>query len=187
MSNEYISAMKDDFTERIGGLEKNLSTIRTGRATPQLLDSVQIAVASYGATMPLKQLATIQAPDARLLVVNPWDKGTLKDIERGLLASDLGLTPSSDGQIIRLPVPPLTGERRQQLIRQVRKLTEDGRIAARQVRKDYNDLFKSMEQDKDISEDDLRGFLADVQQATDDAVKQMEAVSTAKEQEVMEV
>ena len=147
MTEEYLSAMQEDFTSRVDSLKKNLSTIRTGRATPQLLDNVQIMVAAYGASMPLNQLATIQAPDARLLVVNPWDKGTLKDIERGLLSSGLGLTPSNDGQIIRLPVPPLTGERRQQLVRQVRAFTEDARIAARHVRREYIDIFKEMEKD----------------------------------------
>lgn len=187
MTDEYLSAMKEDFATRHEALRKNLSTIRTGRATPQLLDNVQIAVAAYGATMPLKQLATVQAPDARLLVVNPWDKGTIKDIERGLLSSGLGLTPASDGQIIRLPVPPLTGERRQQLVRQVRQLTEDARIAARHVRRDYNDLFKEMERDKDISEDELKRMLLEVQSATNNAIKQMEVVSNDKEQEVMEV
>lgn len=187
MTEEYLSAMQEDFKARIEGLERNLATIRTGRATPQLLDNVQIMVASYGATMPLKQLATIQAPDARLLVINPWDKGTIKDIERGILASSLGLTPSSDGQIIRLPVPPLTGERRQTLVRQVRQQTEDGRIAARQVRREYLDIFKEMEKEKEISEDEFKRLSAQIQDATNAAIKQMETAASEKEQEVMEV
>lgn len=187
MIDEYMSAMQDDFKARLDSLQKNLATIRTGRATPQLLDNVQIMVASYGATMPLKQLATIQAPDARLLVINPWDKGTIKDIERGILASSLGLTPSSDGQIIRLPVPPLTGERRQQLVRQVRQYTEDGRISARKVRREYLDIFKEMEKDKDISEDDFKRISGQIQDATNAAIKQMEGVAAEKEKEVMEV
>jgi len=187
MIDEYMDAMKEEFAERLDALSKRLVTIRTGRATPQLLDNVSIHVAAYGATMPIKQLATVQAPDARLLVINPWDKGTIKDIERGLLASQLGLTPASDGQIIRLPVPPLTGERRQQLVRQVRQLTEEARIAARGVRREYNDIFKEMERDKDISEDELKRQLARVQDATNAAIKQMEGLASEKEAEVMEV
>lgn len=187
MTEEYLAAMKEDFTSRVDALKKSLTTIRTGRASPQLLDNVQIMVAAYGSSMRLKELATIQAPDARLLVVNPWDKGTIKDIERGLLSSGLGLTPSSDGQIIRLPVPPLTGERRQQLVRQVRQHTEDGRIAARHVRREYNDIFKEMEKDKEISEDELKRLLEQVQNATNATIKLMENAAAEKEQEVMEV
>ncbi len=187
MIDEYTTAMGEDFDRAIEALKKNLSTIRTGRASPQLLDSVQVMVSSYGANMPLKQLANISAPDARMLVVNPWDKNTLKDIEKAILSSGLGLNPSSDGQIIRLPIPPLTGERRRELGRLVRKMNEDGRIRARQIRKEYNDIFKEMESDKDISADELKRQLDVVQEATNAAVKKMEAISAEKEQEVQEV
>ena len=187
MSSEYVDAMKDDFEKAVASLKKDLNSIRTGRATPQLLDNVQVMVASYGASMPLNQLASISAPDARLLVVNPWDKGTLKDIEKALMGANLGLTPSSDGQVIRLPIPPLTGERRQQMVKQVRKATEDARVRARQVRKEYNDIFKDLEAEKELSQDDLKRVLEQVQKATDDAIAEMDGIAAEKEKEVMEV
>jgi ribosome recycling factor len=187
MTDEYLEAMNDDFKKAMDAFKKELGSVRTGQASPQLLDSVQVHVAAYGSSMPLKQLAKIAAPDARLLTVNPWDKGTIKDIEKAILSSGLGLNPSSDGQLIRLPIPPLTGERRQQLVRLVRKMTETCRVRTRQVRREYNDIFKEMERDKDISEDELKRMLLEVQSATNNAIKQMEVLSNDKEQEVMEV
>ncbi|MEL6346770.1 MAG: ribosome recycling factor [Myxococcota bacterium] len=187
MTDEYLSQMKEDFGKARASLEKDLTSVRTGRASPQLLDSVNVMVASYGTSMPIKQLASISAPDARMLVVNPWDKGTIKDIEKALLSSGLGLTPSGDGQIIRLPIPPLTGDRRQELVRLVRKMTEDARIRARQVRREYLDIFKEMESEKEISEDDLRRLGDQVQKATDAAIAELDQLSAAKEAEVLEV
>jgi ribosome recycling factor len=187
MSDEYIEAMKGDFRKVLDDLKKDLSSIRTGRATPQLLDSVQVHVQSYGATMPINQLATISAPDARLLVVNPWDKGTLHDIEKSIMSSGLGLNPSSDGQIIRVPIPALTGERRQEMVKAVKKMLEDHRVAARQVRREYNELFKSLQADREITEDELKKLLDNVQKSTDDTIAAVDAMGTDKEKEVLEV
>lgn len=187
MIDEYLSQMKEDFGKATAGLEKDLLSVRTGRASPQLIEGVQVMVASYGTTMPLNQLASISAPDARLLVINPWDKGTIKDIEKGILASGLGLTPSSDGQVVRLPIPPLTGDRRKDLVRMVSKMTEDARVRARQVRREYLDIFKEMESEKDISEDELRRLSDVVQKETDVAIQRIESISAAKEKEVLEV
>ena len=187
MTDEYLDSMNDDFKQAIAAFKKNLGSVRTGQASPQILDSVQVHVAAYGSSMPLKQLAKIAAPDARLLTVNPWDKGTIKDIEKAILSSGLGLNPSSDGQLIRLPIPPLTGERRQQLVRLVRKMTEESRVRVRKIRREYNDIFKELESDKDISQDELKRLLDVVQDGTNGTIKTLDGIAKEKEQEVLEV
>lgn len=185
--DEYIDAMKDDMVKATDALKHSLQTVRTGRATPQLVDGVMVHVASYGTQMPINQLATVQAPDARLLVITPWDKSTLADVERAILQADLGLNPSNDGQLIRVPVPALTADRRQDLVRQVRKFVEESRIRARHIRREYNDIFKQAESDGDISEDELHRFLSRVQEATDACIKKLDELAEAKEAEVLEV
>lgn len=185
--DEYIDAMKEEMVKGQEALLQNFTKVRTGRATPQLIDSISVMVASYGAAMPLNQLATVQAPDARMLVVSPWDKTTMHDIEKGIVAAGLGLNPSNDGKIIRVPVPPLTAERRQDLTRQVRKLVEDAKIRLRHIRREYNDVFKTAEKDGDISEDEMHRFLAKVQEATDAASVAIDEVGKNKEAEVLEV
>jgi len=184
---EYLDEMREEMGQALEALDVELGKIRTGRATPKLLDSVQVEVAAYGASMPLNQLATIQAPDARLLTVSPWDKTTLGDIERAIIVAGLGLNPSSDGQIVRVPVPPLTQDRRKELVRNANRLGEDIKVRVRRIRRDYNDTFRGAEKDGDISEDDLRGLLSDVQTATDDFVKKVDAKVNDKTQEVLEV
>jgi len=185
--NEYLSAMKDDMKSSIESLKKSLATVRTGRATPALLDSVNVLVASYGASMPIKQLATINAPDARMLVVTPWDKSTISDIERAIGAAALGLNPSNDGQVVRVPVPALTGDRRQELVRRARSMGEDHKVRVRGVRKEYNQIFKDAEADKEISEDDLDRYLKQVQKSTDEYSSALDSLVSAKEAEIVEV
>ena len=186
MSDEYLSAMVDDY-EKVGtGFVQQLSTIRTGRASPQILENVPCQVAAYGASMAIKELASIAVGDARLLVVNPWDKGTITDIERGIQAAGLGLNPSNDGQIIRVPIPALTGDRRQNLVKQVRKQLEDARVRARHVRKEYNDIFKELESEKEISEDALKRMQLKVQEGIDSCNKNLQVLAAEKEKEVME-
>ncbi len=187
MVNEYLSELGNDMAAAVEHLRKELATVRTGRASPALLDGVSVHVAAYGATMPINQLATITAPDARLLVVSPWDKSTLSDIEKAIGAAGLGLNGSNDGQIIRVPVPALTGERREDLRRLCRRYGEDHKVRVRGVRRDYNDMFKGLEADKDISKDDLDRVLKLVQKATDDAVVTVEMMVDAKEKEITEV
>jgi ribosome recycling factor len=187
MSDEYLDAMRDDFENVIASLKRELSTIRTGRATPQLLDTVSVVVQAYGSSMPLNQLATVSAPDARMLLVNPWDKGTLGDIERAIMNSEIDLNPSSDGHVIRVPVPSLTGERRKELVKRVGKMCEDARIRGRGVRKEYNDIFKELESDKEINQDDLKKYQADVQEATNANMQDLSDVAAAKEKEVLDV
>jgi ribosome recycling factor len=185
--NEYLEALEADMKGALEALDRELAKVRTGRATPKLVDGVLVAVQSYGATMPLNQLATVQAPDARLLTISPWDKGTLADIERAILAAGLGLNPSNDGQIIRLPVPPLTQERRKDLVKMAKKAGEDAKVRVRHIRRDYNELFKEGEKNGDISEDDLARMLEKVQASTDTWVAKVDSAVSKKEAEVLEV
>lgn len=185
--DEYLEAMIEDMDGALDALSRDLAKLRTGRATPRLVEGVQVNVSSYGATMPLNQLATIQAPDARLLVVTPWDKGTLVDIERGIVAAGLGLNPNSDGQVIRIPVPPLTAERRRELVKLVRRGGEESKVRIRQVRREYNEIFKTGEKDGEISEDEYHRLLKSVQESTDGYVKKVDEIVTVKEAEVLEV
>jgi ribosome recycling factor len=186
MSEEYLEAMSDDFKGAVSQFERHLVTVRTGRASPQMLENVQVHVASYGANMPINQLASISAPDARMLVLNPWDKTTISDIEKGILSAGMGLNPQNDGQVIRVPIPALTEERRRDLERKVNQFAEDARIAARRVRREYNDAYRDMEKEKDISEDDLKRYLGIIQDATNACVTLVDNIAKAKCQEVRE-
>ncbi len=185
--DEYIDAMTDDMQKAVEALASGFTKVRTGRASPALIEAVQVNVHAYGTSMPLNQLATIQAPDARLLVDTPWDKTTLGDIEKSIIAAGLGLNPSNDGKIVRVPVPPLTAERRQDLVKQVRKLAEDTKVRLRHIRRDYNDIFKNGEKEGELSEDDLRKMLDQVQEITDAAIKRVDELGRKKEEEVQEV
>jgi len=185
--DEYLEALDADMAGALDALTKELGKVRTGRATPKLLEGVVVTVQSYGATMPIHQLATIQAPDARLLVVTPWDKGTAADIEKAIQAAGLGLNPQSDGQILRVPVPPLTQDRRRDLVKIVRKAGEEAKVRLRNVRREYNDIFKTGEKDGDITEDDCRRLLEKVQTSTDQAVAKVDTLVAKKEEEVLEV
>jgi ribosome recycling factor len=185
--DEYLESLIDDMKSALEALTRELAKVRTGRATPKLIDGVQVIVQSYGASMPLNQLATVQAPDARLLTVTPWDKTTIADIQKGIVQAGLGLNPSTDGQLIRIPVPALTQERRQDLVRVVRKTGEDAKIRVRHVRREYNEIFKSSEKDGDISEDECRRLLGQVQEETDRRIKNIDDMLAAKEAEVVEV
>jgi len=184
---EYLESLKDDMEKCAESFRKDLGTVRTGRASPQILDGVQVPVASYGTTMPLNQLATITAPDPRLLVVNAWDKSTLGDIERAITAAGLGLNPQSDGNVIRVPIPALTGERRQELVKVVRRLSEEARVKVRGVRREYNDLFRDLEADREITQDDLDRALKKVQDMTDEYVRKVDTMAAQKEKEVLDV
>lgn len=184
---EYLSGLNGDMEKAVDALKRELLAVRTGRASPSILENVQVHVQSYGSTMHLRELASIAAPDARLLVVNPWDKGTILDIEKAIATAGLGFNPSNDGQVIRIPIPPLTGERRQQLVKVVRKAVEECKVRVRGVRRDYNELLKSAFDDGEITEDQLKKGMERVQHATDLYVKKVDEVGAAKEKEVLEV
>jgi ribosome recycling factor len=166
-------------------LLEDLTGIRTGRANPGLVEKLQIEY--YGSPTPLMQLASISVPEARTLMIKPFDKSTLKAIEKSIMASDLGLTPNNDGQVIRLNLPPLTEERRRDLVKRVHHLTEDTRVALRNIRRDSMKDLKDFENEKMISEDDLRHGEDELQKLTDRWMAEVDKISHNKEQEIMEV
>ncbi len=186
MSN-LLSSLQDDMNKVVDALKRELMGVRTGRASPQLVENLPVHVQSYGSNMPMNNLANITAPDARLLIVNPWDKSTIGDIERAIATAGMGFNPSNDGQVIRIPIPPLTGERRQQLVKVVKKEAEEAKVRARGVRRDYNDMIKVSFDDKEITEDEQKRMMDKVQTATDATVKKIDEVTAAKEREVLEV
>ena len=169
----------------LAALRKELSRIRTGRATLALLEGIDVDY--YGTVTPLNQMATLAAPESRLLTIQPWDKSQLGLIEKALQRSDLGLTPMNDGKIIRLSIPPLTAERRKDLVKKVKKIGEDAKIALRNVRREGNETLKDLEKTKDISQDDLRRGQEQVQKITDRFISQVDDVLTTKEHEILEV
>jgi ribosome recycling factor len=166
-------------------LRREFASVRTGKAVPALLDSVRVE--AYGSKVPLNQVGTVAAPEPRLLTVTPWDKSLLKEIDRGLRESDLGLNPSNDGSIIRIPIPALTEERRKEFVKVLHKLAEEGRVAIRQARKDANDDIKARQKKEGLSEDDIRREQDKVQKLTDQYIGKVEEVLKHKEAEVMEV
>jgi len=168
----------------IQALKRDLATLRAGRATPALLDRIQVEY--YGSPTPLNQLANINTPDSRTLMIQPWDKSSLSDIERAIMKSDLGLTPANDGMNIRLSIPPLTEERRVELVKMTKKFGEESKVAIRNIRRDANDDIKKLEK-TDISEDESRRHQEDVQKMTDKYIAEVDKVLAAKEKEIMEV
>ncbi|MDI6792679.1 MAG: ribosome recycling factor [bacterium] len=161
-----------------------MAAIRTGRASSAILDHVTVEY--YGSQLPINQAATISVPEPRLILIQPWDKSVLPAIEKAILKSSLGLNPSNDGNVIRLPIPTLTEERRKELDKVVKRKAEDGRVSIRNIRRDTNELLKKMEQDKDISEDDLKHGKEKIQKLTDEAASQIDKILAAKEKELLE-
>lgn len=185
MTKEILALAKDKMEKSISALSRQLASIRAGRANASLLD--RITVDYYGAPTPVNQMAGIAVPEARLLVITPYDKTILGDIEKAIMKSDIGITPTNDGNVIRLAIPALTEERRKELAKQVKKEAEDAKVAVRNVRRDANDDLKKAEKNGDITEDDLRGYGEDIQKLTDDFIAKVDAVAKEKEQELLEV
>lgn len=169
----------------IEALRREFSGVRTGKASPALLDTVKVD--AYGSIMPINQVGTVSAPEPRMLVVQPWDKSLIKAIEKGLRESDLGLNPSNDGQVIRIPIPALTEERRKEYVKMVHKLTEEARVAVRNVRRDANDEIKHRQKDEGLSEDDIRREQGEVQKLTDQYIARIDELMKHKEAEILEV
>jgi ribosome recycling factor len=163
----------------------NLAAARTGRASVHMLDTVRVNY--YGSEMPLNQIGTVHAPEPQLLTVQPYDPGVMGEIEKAIRAAGLGLNPMNDGKMIRIPIPPLTEERRKEMVKQVHKILEDHRTAIRNIRRDGNDAIKKSTKDKKITEDEERRALDEIQKLTDDEIKKMEEMSKAKEKELMTV
>lgn len=184
-----LSDIQQDATQRmekaIQALRRDLGTLRAGRATPSLLDKITIEY--YGSEMPLNQVANISTPEPRLLVVQPWDKSILGDIERAILKSDLGLTPNNDGNLIRINIPSLTEERRAELVKVVKKTGEETKVAIRNIRRDANDEIKKLEKKGDLSEDDARRGQDEIQKLTDRFIQETDQHVETKEKEIMEV
>ncbi|MEZ8144015.1 ribosome recycling factor [Enterovibrio norvegicus FF-33] len=185
MINEINADAKERMQKSVEALKSTLSKIRTGRAHPALLDG--LSVDYYGASTPLKQLASIVAEDARTLAITVFDRSVIQAVEKAIMTSSLGLNPMSAGAVIRVPLPPLTEERRRDLVKIVRAEAEQGRVAVRNIRRDANSDLKGLLKDKDISEDDERRGQDDIQKLTDAAVKDIDVILEAKEKELMEV
>ncbi|MBO2531715.1 MAG: ribosome recycling factor [Thermoactinomycetaceae bacterium] len=166
-------------------LKRDLASMRAGRATPALLEKVTVSY--YGSEMPVNQLASISAPEPRLLVVQPWDKSALPEIERAILKSELGLTPTNDGNVIRIAIPALTEERRAELVKVVKKSGEEAKVAIRNVRRDANEEIKKMGKNGEISEDDVRRGQDEIQKLTDRYIREVDEVIAAKEKDIMEI
>jgi len=171
--------------QSIEAMRRDISTLRTGRATPALIED--LSVDYYGSPTPLKQIASISAPDARAIMVQPWDRQALRDIERSLTQSEMGFNPSNDGNVITVPIPPLTQERRQEMVRLLKRKAEDSKVAVRNVRREGVDSLRKMERDKSISQDENRRSQDTLQKTTDAHIKAIDEVSATKEAEIMEV
>ncbi len=171
--------------QSIEAMRRDISTLRTGRATPALIED--LSVDYYGSPTPLKQIASISAPDARAIMVQPWDRQALRDIERSLTQSEMGFNPSNDGNVITVPIPPLTQERRREMVRLLKRKAEDSKVAVRNVRREGVDSLRKMEREKSISQDENRRSQDSLQKTTDAHVKAIDDVAATKEAEIMEV
>jgi len=185
MSSEVIASAESVMRKRLDNLESDFNAVRTGRASAAVLD--RISVDYYGTATPITQLAGIKSPEANLLVIEPWDKSILHAVEKAIQSSDIGITPSNDGSVIRLPFPPPTEERRQELVKQCHKYAEETRVAVRNARRDANSKLEHMKKDSEISEDELHASEAEIQKLTDRFIKEIDAMLSRKEAEVMEI
>ncbi|WP_054706704.1 ribosome recycling factor [Bacillus sp. JCM 19041] len=185
MTKEIHNDAKLRMDKAIDSLGRELAKLRAGRANPAILD--RVTVEYYGAQTPLNQLSSVTVPEARLLLITPYDKTAIGNIEKAILKSDLGLTPSSDGQVIRIIIPALTEERRKDLVKIVSKTAEESKVAVRNIRRDANDELKKQQKDGELTEDDLRSATDEVQKLTDSYITKVDAKAKEKEQEIMEV
>jgi ribosome recycling factor len=185
MQKELKRENEEKMQASIEALKKDFGSIRTGRASLSLLDS--ILVEYYGNPTPLNQVSSLSTPDSRQIVIQPWEPKTIPDIERAILKSDLGLTPTNDGKLIRIAIPTLTEERRKQLVKVVKKRAEEAKISVRNIRRDFNEALKTLEKDKEINEDELEKSRDEVQKLTDSYIKKVDEKLEHKEKEIMEV
>jgi ribosome recycling factor len=183
MRDEVLKETRRKMDKVLEALARDLSRVRTGRASVALLEGIKVDC--YGTSMPLPQVASLAAPEPRLLTVQPWDPTVLSDIEKAILKSDLGLNPVNDGKIIRLPIPALTTERRKELVKMIKKMEEEGKVTLRNVRREANEDFKEMKKEKLLSEDESHRGQEEVQKITDEYIKKVEAQAAEKEKEIM--
>ena len=185
MVNDLLSELKAGFEQAVVALRRDAAKIRTGRANPNILEGLRVDY--YGTPTPVMQIAAVKVADARMITIQPWEKNMINAIEKCILASDLGLNPSNDGTIIRLPVPALTGERRKELCKQVKKQIEEGKVAIRNIRRDAMETIKKMKKDSSITEDDQKIAEKELQKVTDAHIETLEKVGADKEKEIMAV
>lgn len=185
MINDIMDDAESRMNKAIEHLTGDFAGMRAGRANPAMVEKIMVNY--YGASTPLNQLANINVPEARLLVINPWDKGCIAEIEKAIMKSDLGVNPSNDGNVIRINIPQLTEERRKDLVKVVKKRAEEGKVAIRNIRREANDMIKAGEKDKMISEDAGKKGLDDIQKLTDKFIKEIDNILQVKEKEIMEV
>ena len=184
MIDDIYQDTTESMSKSIEALERELQRVRTGRASLSILDGIKVDY--YGTLTPLNQMATLAVPESRLITIQPWDVSVIKDIEKALLKSDLGLTPANDGKILRISIPPLTEERRKELVKLVHKMCEEHKVSVRNVRRDSNELLKSLKKDGDISEDEAFKAQDEVQKITDEHIKLIDECFTKKEKEILE-
>ncbi|MBO8159382.1 ribosome recycling factor [Thermosyntropha sp.] len=185
MIKNIINDAEERMKKAIDHLKQDLASLRAGRANPAMLDKVMVDY--YGTPTPINQLANITVPEARLLVVQPWDKSCIPEIEKAILKSDLGVNPTNDGNVIRVAIPQLTEERRKELVKVAKKRAEDAKVAVRNIRREANDTIKATEKDKVISEDEAKKAIDEVQKLTDKYVKEIDVIFQTKEKDIMEV
>ncbi|MGB9716330.1 MAG: ribosome recycling factor [Thermodesulfovibrionales bacterium] len=185
MIQELKRKTSDRMSSAIDSLKREFASIRTGRASLALLDGIMVNY--YGSLTPLQQLASLSIPESRQIAIQPWDPKIIPDIEKAIMKSDLGITPVNDGRIIRINIPPLTEERRKQLVKVVKKKAEDARVAIRNIRRDTNEEIKRLEKEKHLSEDDVKRFQEEIQKLTDSFIAKVDEILNHKEKEIMEV
>jgi len=184
MIDDIYQDTRESMGKSIEALINEFKRVRTGRASLSILDGIKVDY--YGTLTPLNQMATLAVPESRLITIQPWDVSVIKDIEKAILKSDLGLTPTNDGKILRISIPPLTEERRKELVKLVHKMCEDHKVSVRNIRRDSNELLKSLKKDGDISEDDAFKSQDEVQKITDEHIKLIDECDTKKEKEILE-
>jgi ribosome recycling factor len=184
MKDEILSELREKMTKTAEALKREFNRIRTGRASSALLDGIKVEC--YETQMPLDQVASVSVPESRLITVQPWDQSIVGNIEKSILKSELGLTPVNDGKIIRIPIPPLTEERRKELAKMAKRMSEESKIALRNHRREANEIFKELKSEKEISEDEFHKSQDDVQKITDEFVKKLDEITSQKEKEILE-
>jgi ribosome recycling factor len=185
MVKDIMNIAEEKMTKSVAVLKKDLATMKAGRANPTMLDRIEVEY--YGSMVPINQVANVSAPEPRVILVQPWEKSSLKTIEKAILKSDLGINPSNDGSVIRLVVAELTEETRKNLVKNVKKAGEETKVAVRAIRRDCNDKIKALKKNNEISEDDLKKAEDDIQKRTDNFIKEIEKIIESKEKEIMSV
>ena len=185
MIDEIFEDLKDRMGKSIESLKREYSRLRTGRASISLLDGIRVSY--YDTPTPLNQMASLAVPEPRLIVIQPWDKTAIEDFEKAILKSELGLTPINDGKVIRISIPPLTEERRKELVKVARKMSEENKVAIRNIRRDANEMLKDLKKESEITEDDLYRSQEEVQKTTDQFITQVDELCAAKEKEILEI